>query len=64
MQIITSEVARELMNDEEARERLYNIDYTHHDHNRLALYPVSELSPKSLYEALEENQKFLFDGTL
>lgn len=64
MQIISSEVARELINDEWARERLYNIDYTHHDHNRLALYPVSELSPKSLYEALEEKQKFLFDGTL
>lgn len=64
MQIITSEVARELMNDEEARERLYNIDYTHHDHNRLALYPVNELSPKSLHDALAENQMFLFDGTL
>ena len=64
MQIITSEVARELMNDEEVRERLYNIDYTHHDHNRLALYPVTELSPKTLNDALEANQMFLFDGTL
>lgn len=64
MTIISSNEARSLLADEEARERLYNIDYTHHDHNRLALYPVSELSPKSLHEALEENQQFLFDGTL
>ena len=64
MQIISSDVARELLNDEWAREKLYNIDYTHHDKTRLALYHVNELSPKSLQDALAENQMFLFDGTL
>lgn len=64
MQIVNSDVARELMNDEEARERLYNIDYTHHDKSQLALYPVKELSPKALADSLADNQMFLFDGTL
>ena len=64
MQIISSDVARELLNDEWAKTKLYNIDYTHHDNTRLALYPVNELSPKSLQDALAENQMFLFDGTL
>jgi len=64
MQIVNSDVARGLLNDEWARERLYNIDYTHHDKSRLALYPVTELSPKTLNDALEANQMFLFDGTL
>ena len=64
MQIISSDVARELLNDEWARERLYNIDYTHDDKTRLALYHVYDISPKLLHDALAENQMFLFDGTL
>ncbi len=64
MQIVSSDVARELLADEWAKERLYNIDYTHQDKTRLALYPVNDLSPKSLHEALEEKQYFLFDGTI
>ena len=64
MQIVSSDVARELLADEWAKDKLYNIDYTHHDKERLALYPVNELSPKMLHEALEEKQMFLFDGSL
>ena len=64
MTIISSDKARSLLADEWAKDRLYNIDYTHHDKSRLALYPVTELSPKTLNDALEANQMFLFDGTL
>ncbi len=64
MQLVNSETARELLVDEWAKERLYNIDYTHHDGNVLALYPVQELSAAQLNKSLEENQMFLFDGTL
>ena len=64
MQIISSEKARELLADEWARKKLYNIDYTHHDKERLALYHVDDISPRSLERALEEKQLFLFDGTL
>lgn len=64
MQLVNSEVARELIADEWAKDRLYNIDYTHHDKSQLALYPVKELSPKALADSLADNQMFLFDGTL
>ena len=64
MQIISSEQARELLQDEWARKKLYNIDYTHHDKERLSLYHVDDLSLKSLKQSLDENQYFLFDGNL
>lgn len=64
MIIVSSEQARELLQDEWAIDRLYNIDYTTHDKSRLALYHVLDLSPKALDEALKQEQQFLFDGEL
>lgn len=64
MQIISSDKARELLSDEWAVERLYNIDYVYSDHSKLALYKVTELSQNSLNQALAEKQSFLFDGEL
>lgn len=64
MQIISSEQAKELLTDEWARTKLYNVDYTHLNKDRLALYHVDDISPKQLEIAIEEKQNFLFDGTL
>lgn len=64
MQILSADQARELLYDEWARNRLYNIDYTHHDMQELALYPVWKLGINELTKSLDENQYFLFDGDL
>ena len=64
MQIICAEKARDLIGDEWTRNRLYNIDYTHHDKQELALYPVWKLSINELTKSLDEGQFFLLDGDL
>jgi hypothetical protein len=64
MQIVNSEQATDLLHDEWARERLYNIDYTSGNKDRLALYHVNDLSLNELNKALRDKQLFLFDGNL
>ena len=66
MQLLTAQevVEKELLSDEWAREKLYNIDYTHLDKRKLALYPVKDLSIKEINKSIEDNQYFLFVGTL
>lgn len=64
MQIVNSEQAKDLLHDEWARERLYNIDYTTGNKDRLALYHVNDLSLDELNKSLRDNQSFLFDGDL
>lgn len=64
MQIVSADEARNLIGDEWARNRLYNIDYTHHDKQELTLYPVWKLSISELTKALDDGQFFLLDGEL
>ena len=61
LQLISAEEVEPYLVDEWAKDRLYNIDYTHLDKNNLALYKVKDLSAKELHKSIEEKQYFLLD---
>lgn len=61
LRLVSPDEARELLTDEWARDRLYNIDYAFPDKHQLALYKVTDLSERELNKSLEEQQMFLLD---
>lgn len=63
LRLVSAEEVTELLTDEWARERLYNIDYAYPDKHQLALYKVTDLSERELHKAIDEGQSFLLDET-
>ena len=63
LRLVSAEEVTELLTDEWARERLYNIDYAYPDKHQLALYRVIDLSQRELNKAIENGDSFLLDET-
>ena len=61
LQLISAEEVETYLADEWAKDRLYNIDYTHLDKSNLALYKVKDLSMSELQKSIEQKQWFLLD---
>ena len=63
LRLVSAEEITELLTDEWARERLYDIDYAFSDKHQLALYRVIDLSQRELNKAIENGDSFLLDET-
>ncbi len=63
LRLVSAEEVTELLTDEWARERLYDIDYAFPDKHQLALYRVIDLSQRELNKAIENGDSFLLDET-
>lgn len=63
LRLVSAEEVIELLTDEWARERLYDIDYAFLDKHQLALYRVIDLSQRELNKAIENGDSFLLDET-
>ena len=63
LRLVSAEEITELLTDEWARERLYDIDYAFPHKHQLALYRVTDLSQRELNKAIENGDSFLLDET-